>query len=164
MDKEKLQNVIRFIAGKHGFNLLIVEKDYHLTRILNEVNEHLSDDIIFKGGTLLNKVYLNYHRLSEDLDFSYRGDADLLTRGRRSKAITFIRKRMPAFLERLNLMSENPSGKGFNNSTQYLFNIQYESVLSNAKENVKLEISLRQPTLLKPQRVVVKHFFSGSFY
>ncbi|MHB1276426.1 MAG: nucleotidyl transferase AbiEii/AbiGii toxin family protein [Candidatus Humimicrobiaceae bacterium] len=38
-----------------------------MTRILNAVNQYLSCDIIFKGGTLLNKAYLNYHRLSEDL-------------------------------------------------------------------------------------------------
>ncbi len=49
---------------------------------------------MFKGGTLLNKVHFNYHRLSEDLDFAYRGGDDLLTRGKRPKAITPVREKM----------------------------------------------------------------------
>ena len=108
-------------------------------------------------------MYLNYHRLSEDLDFAYRGNADLSTRGKRSKAITPIREKMPAFLDLLELTSDSPQGKGFNNSTQYLFDIQYQSVLLDKKENIKLEISLRQPPFLEPEQVIIKHFFQDPF-
>jgi len=134
MDKKILKDVIYYLSDEQGFVATVIEKDFHLTRILNRINEHLSTDIVFKGGMLLNKVYLNYHRLSEDLDFAYRGNADLLTRGKRSKVITPIREKMPAFLDILELTSDNPQGKGFNNSTQYLFNIQYQSVLSKKKK------------------------------
>jgi len=163
MDKKILKDVIYYLSNEQGFVASVIEKDFHLTRILNRVNEHLSTDIVFKGGTLLNKVYLDYHRLSEDLDFVYRGDADLSTRGKRSKAITPVREKMSAFLHILELTSDNPKGKGFNNSTQYLFNIQYQSVLSEKKENIKLEISLRQPPFLEPERVAIKHFFQDPF-
>ncbi len=163
MDKKILKDVIYYLSDEQGFVASVIEKDFHLTRILNRVNEHLSTDIVFKGGTLLNKVYLNYHRLSEDLDFAYRGDADLSTRGKRSKAITPIREKMPAFLDILGLTSDNPEGKGFNNSTQYLFDIQFQSVLTDKKENIKLEISLRQPPFLEPERVTIKHFFQDPF-
>ncbi len=163
MDKEKLRDVIQYLADEHGFLPSIIEKDYHLTIILNEVNDHLSRDIIFKGGTLLNKVYLNYHRLSEDLDFSYRSDIDVTTRGKRSKAITPIREKMPTFLKRLALVTDNPEGEGFNNSTQYVFNIQYASVISNKVESIKLEISLRQPPFLPPVNVAIMHFYQDPF-
>jgi predicted nucleotidyltransferase component of viral defense system len=163
MDKKILKDVIYYLSDEQGFIASVIEKDFHLTRILNGVNEYLSTDIVFKGGALLNKVYLNYHRLSEDLDFAYRGNADLSTRGKRSKAITPIREKMPAFLDRLELTSDNPQGKGFNNSTQYLFDIQYQSVLLDKKENIKLEISLRQPPFLEPERVAIKHFFQDPF-
>lgn len=163
MDKEKLRDIIRYLADEHGFLPSIIEKDYHLTRILNTVNDHLSRDIIFKGGTLLNKIYLNYHRLSEDLDFSYRTEADIKTRGKRSKAITPLREKMPSFLSVLDLTSNAPEGKGFNNSTQYLFNIRYSSVLAPRREMIKLEISLRQPLLLPPVTVAVKHFYQDPF-
>ena len=163
MDKKILKDLIYYLSDEQGFVASVIEKNFHLTRILNRVNEHLSTDIVFKGGTLLNKVYLNYHRLSEDLDFAYRGDADLSTRGKRSKAIMSIREKIPVFLDILGLTSDNPEGKGFNNSTQYLFNIQFQSVLSDKKENIKLEISLRQPPFLEPERVTIKHFFQDPF-
>ncbi len=163
MDKNKLKDIVNFIADKQGFRPAIIEKDYHLTRILNAVNEHLSRDIIFKGGTLLNKAYLNYHRLSEDLDFSYRNDVDISMRGKRSKAITSIRKKMPSFLSFLGLTSDNPEGEGFNNSTQYLFTLQFQSIITKRKEGIKFEILLRQPSFLPPTIVQVKHFYQDPF-
>src|SRR3989344_8877591 len=70
-DKEKLKDIISAIARKLRFRPVVVEKDYYLTIILNNIEELLSNKIVFKGGTLLNKAHLNYHRLSEDLDFTY---------------------------------------------------------------------------------------------
>jgi len=46
MDKEKLRDIIQYLADEHGFLPSIIEKDYHLTRILNAVKDHLSRDII----------------------------------------------------------------------------------------------------------------------
>ena len=163
MDKNKLKDIINYVADKQGFRPEIIEKDYHLTRVLNAVNQHLSSDIIFKGGTLLNKAYLNYHRLSEDLDFSYSSDFDVSTRTKRSRAIEPIRKKMGSFLSYLELTSNNAEGQGFNNSTQYLFNLQYQSVIINRIEIIKFEISLRQPSFLPPEIVKIKHFYQDPF-
>ncbi|MCK5767382.1 MAG: hypothetical protein KAH35_03280 [Candidatus Atribacteria bacterium] len=63
MDKKILKDVIYYLSDEEGFVASVIEKDFYLTKILNGVNKHLSTDIVFKGGTLLNKVYLNYHRL-----------------------------------------------------------------------------------------------------
>lgn len=161
IDREKLKDLIPAIAGKLKFRPAIVEKDYYLTIILNQIEALLSDKIIFKGGTLLNKIHLNYHRLSEDLDFTYHGE--LATRSQRSKAIAPIREKMPVFLKSLRLTSDNPQGDGFNNSTQYLFKVKYLSVLMEREESVKLEISLRQPPLDKPVHNVIKHFYQDPF-
>ena len=65
-DKEKFKDLISTIASKMRFRPIIVEKDYYLTVILNNIETLLSGKIVFKGGTLLNKAHLNYHRLSED--------------------------------------------------------------------------------------------------
>ena len=121
----------------------------------------LSERIVFKGGTLLNKVHLNYHRLSEDLDFTY--DCALTARSQRSKAITPIREKMPVFLKVLQLTSDNPHGDGFNNSTQYLFKVKYPSIITGKDEIVKIEVSLRQPPLDKPVHNVIKHFYQDPF-
>ena len=161
IDREKLKDIIPAIAGKLKFRPAILEKDYYLTVILNNIEPLLSDKIVFKGGTLLNKVHLQFHRLSEDLDFTYYGS--LTTRRERSKAITPIREKIPEFLKVLQLKSDHPQGEGFNNSTQYVFKVKYPSIVTAKDELIKIEVSLRQPPLDKPVYNVVKHFYQDPF-
>jgi uncharacterized protein len=49
-----------------------IEKDYMLSWILQGVAQHeqLSKTIVFKGGTVLKKIYFDDYRFSEDLDFT----------------------------------------------------------------------------------------------
>ena len=49
-----------------------IEKDYILSWILQGIAFHkkLSKSIVFKGGTVLRKVYFKDYRFSEDLDFT----------------------------------------------------------------------------------------------
>jgi len=49
-----------------------IEKDYILTWTLNGIANHsiLSKAIVFKGGTVLKKCYIENYRFSEDLDFT----------------------------------------------------------------------------------------------
>ena len=53
-----------------------IEKDYILSWILQGVAMHkaLSKTIVFKGGTVLKKVYFEDYRFSEDLDFTLLDD------------------------------------------------------------------------------------------
>ena len=161
IDREKLKDIIPVIAGKMKFRPAIVEKDYHLTVVLNKIEGLLTDKIVFKGGTLLNKAHLNYHRLSEDLDFTY--NAQFTSRPQRSKAITPIREKMPSFLKTLGLTSDKPEGEGFDNSRQYVFKVKYPSVLMNKDDMIKIEISLRQHPIEKPVNTEIKHFYQDPF-
>ena len=54
-----------------------IEKDYILSWILKGVSQHeqLSKNIVFKGGTVLKKVYFADYRFSEDLDFTLLDNA-----------------------------------------------------------------------------------------
>ncbi|MFL0162460.1 nucleotidyl transferase AbiEii/AbiGii toxin family protein [Aquirufa salirivi] len=49
-----------------------IEKDYILSWILFGIAKHeqLSKAVVFKGGTVLKKVYFENYRFSEDLDFT----------------------------------------------------------------------------------------------
>ena len=49
-----------------------IEKDYIISWILQGVAQHepLSKTIVFKGGTVLKKIYFDDYRFSEDLDFT----------------------------------------------------------------------------------------------
>jgi predicted nucleotidyltransferase component of viral defense system len=54
-----------------------IEKDYILSWILqgNAEHDHLSSAIVFKGGTVLKKVYFEDYRFSEDLDFTLQDNS-----------------------------------------------------------------------------------------
>lgn len=161
IDRERLKDIIPAIAGKMKFRPAIVEKDYYLTLILNNIETLFTDKVVFKGGTLLNKAHLNYHRLSEDLDFTY--NAEFTARSQRSQAITPIREKMPSFLKALDMTSDKPQGEGFNNSTQYVFKVKYPSVLMVKDDMIKIEISLRQPLIDTPVNTKIKHFYQDPF-
>lgn len=163
MDREFLKDVISFLAAKYKFRHALIEKDYYLTLILNNIKEHLSDKIVFKGGTLLNKVYFGFKRLSEDLDFSFLSRKDLGTRSKRSRAIKPIKKKMPDFIKMLGLKSTKPEGEGFNESKQYIFKVSYSSVMTGEEGNIKIEISLRYPPLDKPVLNKIYHFYKDPF-
>ena len=64
-------NELKIISDKEGFNINLIEKDYlitYLLYLLKDINK-----IYFKGGTALNKIFLNHARLSEDIDFTLIG-------------------------------------------------------------------------------------------
>lgn len=163
LNKVILKDIILAIAKKYKFRPIIVEKDFYMTIILNNIDSHLSNKLIFKGGSLLNKIYFDYQRLSEDLDFTLLIKDELNSRSKRSKAIAPIREGMRSFLNYLDLTSNNPEGEGFNNSTQYIFNILFSSFISGKNENLKLEISLRQFPIDKPVYNIIRHFYKNPF-
>jgi len=60
------------LANRERVGLGVLEKDYVLTQLLNNIS--LIDDLatlfVFKGGTALRKIYFPDWRYSEDLDFT----------------------------------------------------------------------------------------------
>src|SRR3989338_1865019 len=60
------------IASRLPFNAMVLAKDYYITAILYLIKD--VEGICFKGGTALQKIYLNYSRLSEDVDFTLTKD------------------------------------------------------------------------------------------
>ena len=63
---------LKIIADKKKLNIIILEKDYLVTYLLYLIKD--IKNIYFKGGTALNKIFLNHKRLSEDLDFTVTED------------------------------------------------------------------------------------------
>ena len=75
--KEKdFLEAIRKTSQNSGFSEILIEKDYYCSLLLKEIFQKkdypfsLPTQMVFKGGTLLNKCYAGFYRLSEDLDFS----------------------------------------------------------------------------------------------
>ena len=59
-----------------GFNLGQIEKDYMQHLFLLNLYKKIKDELVFKGGTALQKNY-GLNRFSEDLDFNMRTKTDL---------------------------------------------------------------------------------------
>lgn len=63
---------INATAAKNRLKDTQVEKDYVLSWILFGISQNslLAESLVFKGGTVLKKVYFPDYRFSEDLDFT----------------------------------------------------------------------------------------------
>ena len=161
-NKEEFAKVVDLAAKKKGFLPLLMEKDYYLTLILSRVHQ-LSEGLIFKGGTCLNKIYFSYYRLSEDLDFSMQLPASALTRGIRRKAIQPVKDKMKKFVEQFGLKLDETEEPGRNESKQYLYYFMYQSVVSPVEGKIKFEIGLRYNPILKTEKRKVQHHFLHPF-
>ena len=146
-NKEDFLKILERTSAQTGFPLRLLEKDYYITIVLSKINE-LNKDLIFKGGTCLSKVYYSYYRLSEDLDFTLKLPAKNSTRTIRSNAMKPIKKSLRVFLKNFGMSIEGLDKAGHRVSTQYIYYLDYDSVVLNKKESIKLEIGMRfNPTL-----------------
>ncbi len=69
MNKEKLKEFIAFLKNKTALKSEeLLEKDLYISAFLSKI---ANGEYAFKGGTCLSKLYLNYHRISEDIDFTF---------------------------------------------------------------------------------------------
>ena len=161
-NKEEFLEVLNRAAMGNDFYLPHIEKDYYLTLILSRIHD-LSEDLIFKGGTCLNKIYFSYYRLSEDLDFSMQLPASALTRGIRRKAIQPVKDKIKTFVEQFGIRLDETEEPGRNESKQYLYYFIYQSALRPVQEKIKFEIGLRHNPVLKTEKRKVQHHFLHLF-
>jgi predicted nucleotidyltransferase component of viral defense system len=140
----------------------IIKKDLILTLILAELEKaELGKELIFKGGTLLSKNYLNYHRFSEDLDFVHKDSSnirDLTRHARERKVKAFLDSFVPKLKEVADALeldfSTDRSDKRFckmlNGRVVYTFKVYYSDT-----QFIKIEINFIEKLLDKTPEVSV---------
>jgi len=142
-----------------------IEKDYWVTFILKKLSEsEFCDQVVFKGGTSLSKVYNLVDRFSEDIDLA------LIKSGKEyggeiKKLIRSIEKNITAGLEEVEIEGVT-SKKGNYRKTAY----EYSKVLDNYPgsgivDNLILEInSFAKPVPYKWEKVasLISRFFTES--
>ncbi len=161
-NRGQFADIINMTANRAGFRASLIEKDYYLTLILSKL-DNLSDDLIFKGGTCLNKIYYTYYRLSEDLDFSMRLPEYTTTRGNRRKSIQPIKDKIDGFAKTLGLRIEGAEKAGRNESKQYVYYFIYRSALQPSEQFIKFEIGLRFNPICAVEKRPVQHKFLHPF-
>lgn len=161
-------NLNKYISEvKHNLNINvsdeIVEKDLLLTFILAEFEKiGLGKELIFKGGTLLSRNYLKYHRFSEDIDFVHK-NSNILRELSRNQRERKIKEFIDSFVPKLKTIAEilglefsvNRSDAKFCNirhgRTIYTFKVYYSKV-----QYIKIEINFIEKVFETPQIVSIK--------
>src|SRR3989338_2337451 len=66
-------NTVTRISEMEVISWNVVEKDYYLNLLLEGISaSKLKNNLVFKGGTALRKIYFQDYRYSEDLDFTLK--------------------------------------------------------------------------------------------
>jgi len=132
---------LKIIANKKRLDIVMIEKDYLLTHLLYLIND--IDNIYFKGGTALNKIFLNHERLSEDLDFTVTDDL--------IKIENEIKSRLKG-----TIFSKITYDKKVDKFVRLV--IHYK--LFHEKGTIFMDLNQRARVYLKPEEYEVKHFYS----
>ena len=157
------EEIVR-LSDKTKFSSKLLEKDYHLTRILHKISEKKIKDLVFKGGTCLNKCYLGFYRLSEDLDFVLNKNVKDLSKMQIKKILGGLRHELFEILNELGFKTNKELGKGWKMLTSEeeprIIGLEaianYSSLIDDSLQVIKLETSFRK-RLIKPTMMKVIH-------
>ncbi len=133
---------LKIIADEQGFNTAIIEKDYLITHLLYVLKD--IPGIHFKGGTAINKIFLDYERISEDLDFSLTRSLHDVEEEIKDKLQSTIfnkithDKRVDKFIRLI---------------------IHYK--LFHEEGTIFLDLNEKAKLLLKPVKMKIPHFYKG---
>jgi len=165
-NKIDIEFYIRAIKEKMNLTISdeLLKKDLLLTLILAEFQKEggIFKELIFKGGTLLSRNYLKYHRFSEDLDFVHKDSTNwrLMPRKARERKIkAFINIFAPKLKEVADALdlefSENRSNQKYcsilHGRVVYTFRLFYEE-----KRYIKIEINFVEKIIDAPQEICIK--------
>ena len=136
---EELDNV----ASKYPFNRGLMIKDYYVTLILYLIKD--VEGIYFKGGTALNKIFLNYARLSEDIDFTI------------TKDIKEVQKEISEILKDSGLFGDITEDKNVEGFLRMV--VHYN--LEGQKGEVFIDLNKRANAIYKTEKHKLNHFYEG---
>jgi predicted nucleotidyltransferase component of viral defense system len=149
-DGELFRQALERTARDHGFAAGLIEKDFFCSLVLATLAADVPDYMLFKGGTCLSKVYTDFYRLSEDLDFSIPVEPRS-ARAERRRLIEPIRALCSEISIRLPQISVLQPLRGANLSKQYIQTLGYHSRIGGTTARIRLEFGLREPALMAPR-------------
>ena len=145
-DAELFREALSYTQAATGFGARLVEKDYYCSLVLEDLLAVTNPRWVFKGGTCLSKVHSDFYRMSEDLDFAFSVPVDV-PRAQRSKMMGPMKEHLAKLAGRQACFKVVDTLRGFNNSTQYIGELSYKSVVTGQDESIKVEFSIREPIL-----------------
>jgi len=162
MNRTNFKKYISYVKEKRRSNIedQHIEKDYFISLFLSAWQElkdagelfHL-DKLIFKGGTLLARNYLDYPRISEDIDFTYSESNDLRKMDSKNKREKAILQRIAPIIDDVKVICDrakfvfdtNRKNRKYiivrNSRAVYLLNIYYTSLITGEEIPIKIELN-----------------------
>ncbi|HLA29146.1 MAG TPA: nucleotidyl transferase AbiEii/AbiGii toxin family protein [Syntrophales bacterium] len=139
-DHDLFREAVLFTAGQTGLNANLIEKDYYCTVLLQYLYQQPDSPLIFRGGTCIGKVYTDFYRLSEDLDFmiSTLPEASISVRRKR---IAPVKEWVKRISDEMNILTLTEDFTGHNSSRQYVAYVTYPSIsLTEEAARIKIEL------------------------
>ena len=130
------------IASRLKFDRAKLTKDYFITTLLYLIRD--INGIYFKGGTALNKIFLNHARLSEDIDFS-------LTRDVRK-----VKEEIIEIIKRSKLFNNITLDKNVEGFTRI---IAHYTTFDGLRDNVFIDLNQRAKLSLPTEEHEITHFY-----
>ncbi|MAG78321.1 hypothetical protein CL616_03065 [archaeon] len=130
------------IVAQTGFTYALMLKDYYITIILYLLKD--VKGIYFKGETALNKIFLEYARISEDVDYSVSKDLKIV-----EKEIREIIKECPFF-------HSVTHDKRVNKFTRL---IAHYKGFDNEESTVFIDLNEKADLVLKPEEHKIPHHY-----
>ncbi|MDP3030078.1 MAG: nucleotidyl transferase AbiEii/AbiGii toxin family protein [Deltaproteobacteria bacterium] len=162
-DRAFFREAVLFTAGQTGLNATLIEKDYYCTVLLQYLYHQPDSPLIFRGGTCIGKVYADFYRLSEDLDFMISTPPEASISVRR-KRIAPVKEWVSRISEDMNIFTLPEDFTGHNSSRQYVVYVTYPSVfLSDEAARIKIEAGLRETPLMPPVQMKARTLLLNPF-
>lgn len=130
---------LRSKAAENGLSLNYVAKDEMVSSILRDLQGY--DDLVLKGGTAINRVYVRNKRFSEDIDF------DIVFSGTPKQAIPRTQEIISKVKERLTIAP----ARIMKNTIRY--DIYFTNPLAH-RDRIMLEFSIKEHAKHYEKRIV----------
>ena len=177
MNNKNIKKYIQYLNKEIKLNVAdnLLEKDYFLSLFLSNMQK-LKDNgkikemnnLVFKGGTLLTKNFLNYHRISEDLDFTHISCNEIgqCPGSRRERKINNIVKevidevKLVSDLSKFDFEIDRTNSRFIlmrNSRSVYILKIYYKSVFGYDSSFIKLEINFIDELQKKPGELKINN-------
>jgi predicted nucleotidyltransferase component of viral defense system len=162
-DPDIFREALAHSEATTGFTATLIENDYYCSLVLQYFFDS-DTSLVFKGGTCLSKVYADFYRLSEDLDFIIPVTADTSRNQRRAEMdpVKRVFEKLPTVVPGVAI---SEAFGGHNESRQYIGYLEYQSAVIEKQEKIKVEVGLHEPLLGRAEsgtaRTIVVNPFSG---
>jgi predicted nucleotidyltransferase component of viral defense system len=149
-EQRLLEDLCRECATTERVSPAAVEKDFFLTRLIWALAQRFEHTLLLKGGTLMSKVDLGYHRMSEDVDMVIPlvGRADY--KPANAREMNRVRDTLRSISAEVGFTLPFPDGKRFDKHSHVVWDLPYHSDFG--PQGITLEVSLR-PAIRPCRRV-----------